>query len=276
MSGLRLCTKTVSKPYYIEELNINLYSVEEMAYYLYNNVYLVNREFFDERLTEYIREEYNMPELAEQIEKGLKFGDTYAELVMMVVKASGYYDKDEIDELQYILEKIGNKSVDERMILRAELLMKKGKYSKAHDILKKIMKKNSRRVNTELMPGVWESLGMICVRRFDYNSAAECFEKSIEFDMKEDVAEKLVMTYILSDRMDDAAKTAQKAGISDENFERIRIRIKECREEIKSDEEYRKLSDTVKYNGSTNIEEFYAGFKGVINTWKQEYREEMA
>lgn len=276
MSGLRLCTKTVSKPYYIEELNINLYSVEEMAYYLYNNVYLVNREFFDERLTEYIREEYNMPELAEQIEKGLKFGDTYAELVMMVVKASGYYDKDEIDELQYILEKIGNKSVDERMILRAELLMKKGKYSKAHDILKKIMKKNSRRVNTELMPGVWESLGMICVRRFDYNSAAECFEKSIEFDMKEDVAEKLVMTYILSDRMDDAAKTAQKAGISDENFERIRIRIKECREEIKSDEEYRKLSDTVKYNGSTNIEEFYAGVNGVINTWKQEYREEMA
>lgn len=200
MSGLRLCTKTVSKPYYIEELNINLYSVEEMAYYLYNNVYLVNREFFDDRLTEYIRDEYNMPELAEQIEKGIKFGDTYAELVMMVVKASGYYDKDEIDELQYVLEKIGNKSVDERMILRAGLLMKKGKYSKAYDILKKIMKKNSRRVNTELMSGVWESLGMICVRRFEYNSASECFENSIELDMREDVAEKLIMTYILSDR----------------------------------------------------------------------------
>lgn len=276
MSGLKLCMGMVAKPYYVEEMDINLYSIEEMAYYLYNNVYIVNRDFFNEKLTTYLREEYNMPELADRIEKAIKYGDSYAELVMILVSASGYYDRDELLELQYILERIGDKSVDERMLLKAEMFVKKGKYSKAYDIYKKIIKRNSRCADKKIMPQLWKSMGIIYIRRFDYKGAAVCFEKSLGFENNEDTVEKLIMAYMLCDRTECASRAAQKYNVSDENYERIRIRIKECRQEIKSGEKYKELAGKVRYDGRTNLEEFYSGVSEIINKWKEEYREEMA
>lgn len=276
MSGLRLCSKMTQQPYYIEQLDINIYSIEEMAYYLYNNVYLVDRSFFNTNLINYIRNECVMPELAGRIEKGLKFGETYAGLVMMVAEASGYYDREELDELEYILDKIGNKPVDERMALRAEIFMKKGKYSKAQEIYKKLMVKYSRHINMEIMPRVWKNLGVISVKRFDYKEAVRCFEMSLELAEDEDALEKLVMAHILGGNPDKASMAAQKGGMTDEKLERIRIRINEMRDEIRADGGYRKLSEQLHYDGSQELEEFYAGVRKIVNRWKEEYREEMA
>ena len=43
MSGYILCqVKKAEKPFYIENISTNIYSIEELCYYLYNNLYLVD------------------------------------------------------------------------------------------------------------------------------------------------------------------------------------------------------------------------------------------
>ncbi|MFQ6932201.1 MAG: hypothetical protein ACLRR3_14785 [Eubacterium sp.] len=38
------------KPYYIKEINKNIYSIEELSYYLYNYLYLIDDQFFSDEL----------------------------------------------------------------------------------------------------------------------------------------------------------------------------------------------------------------------------------
>ena len=51
MSGYILCqTKKAEIPYYIENISTNVYSLEELCYYFYHNLYLVDETILNERL----------------------------------------------------------------------------------------------------------------------------------------------------------------------------------------------------------------------------------
>ena len=45
MNYIRLCTMHSDKPYFIKEVNKNIYSIEEISYYLYNYLYLIDDKF---------------------------------------------------------------------------------------------------------------------------------------------------------------------------------------------------------------------------------------
>lgn len=43
MSGYILCPdKKAQRPYFIENISMNIYSIEELCYYLYHNLYLAD------------------------------------------------------------------------------------------------------------------------------------------------------------------------------------------------------------------------------------------
>ena len=64
MSGLILCNDTkVKNPFPVAELGISLYSAEELAYYIYNYVFLLEADFISEPLLYFIGTELAMPRL---------------------------------------------------------------------------------------------------------------------------------------------------------------------------------------------------------------------
>ena len=54
MSGLILCSRKSDIPYKIPDASINIYSIEELSYYLYNNAYFLDENFFSDELIDYI------------------------------------------------------------------------------------------------------------------------------------------------------------------------------------------------------------------------------
>ena len=68
MSGMILCRSEYSKvPYYIEGVDVNVYSIEEISYFLYNDIYLVGADFFCEDLFVFIERNIKEPELAQRL-----------------------------------------------------------------------------------------------------------------------------------------------------------------------------------------------------------------
>ena len=61
-------------PLFVEQAGVDLYSLEELSYFLYHNICLVDRHFFDERLVRWLREEAGCKELAERLERGISSG----------------------------------------------------------------------------------------------------------------------------------------------------------------------------------------------------------
>ena len=57
MSGLILCReKTVTHPYYVKELGIHLYTGEELSYFICHNILLIDEDFVDERLFDFLEQ----------------------------------------------------------------------------------------------------------------------------------------------------------------------------------------------------------------------------
>ena len=53
MGAVMICRdEPVKTPYYIESMGIRLYSMEELAFFLYENVYLADRQMLGKRLWE--------------------------------------------------------------------------------------------------------------------------------------------------------------------------------------------------------------------------------
>ena len=77
MSGYILCqTKKADKPFFVESINTNIYSLEELCYFLYHNLYLVDSSIINEiinntNLSETERQSavQSMVEMTELVEK---------------------------------------------------------------------------------------------------------------------------------------------------------------------------------------------------------------
>ena len=61
MGELILCRGPITAtPYYIEEKALNVYSLEELSYYIYNNLYLINPGFMNNDLIHWIGNEWRV------------------------------------------------------------------------------------------------------------------------------------------------------------------------------------------------------------------------
>ena len=61
MSGYILCqVKRARLPYYIENISTNIYSIEELCFYLYHNIYLLDSTILNEELCFWIRDELGL------------------------------------------------------------------------------------------------------------------------------------------------------------------------------------------------------------------------
>ena len=70
MSGYILCqTKKAQHPYFIENISMNIYSIEELCYYLYHNLYLADHTVFNEELCNWLRDELELVHLAAKLKR---------------------------------------------------------------------------------------------------------------------------------------------------------------------------------------------------------------
>ena len=75
MGELLFCSRELASiPYYIDTISLNVYSLEEICYYLKHNIELVEPEFMDAELCEWIRQELKMNSLADKLSRIIQEG----------------------------------------------------------------------------------------------------------------------------------------------------------------------------------------------------------
>lgn len=124
-----LCKGQVAKePYLVPISDVPVYSLEELCYYIYNNIYTVTEEFFDERLSIWLREEVHLDSLAKKMRKLVDQGNDLKDLVVTLLCACDYYRENEIIHLVTIMEKIAHLPAYKRCRMRADNYLKGRKY----------------------------------------------------------------------------------------------------------------------------------------------------
>ena len=75
MALVTICKYRRAKtPYFLEQAGLNMYSLEELAWFLYHNICLAEPQMFDDRLCRWLEEEIGSSELARRIRNGKESG----------------------------------------------------------------------------------------------------------------------------------------------------------------------------------------------------------
>ncbi len=180
MGELILCRQSIAaNPFFLEDAAINIYSLEELSYYIQNNIYLLNAEFISIDLCNWIGRELGQKELQKQLLDAIKEKAPLHVFVGQILTYNGYLTNMEIRQILETIASFENKSPAECQKMRADRLMDKEKLVDAiyeyESMLDDAFLKNAPQ---EFRGDIWHNLGSAYARLFFFDEAAMCFENA--------------------------------------------------------------------------------------------------
>ena len=129
MGQLLFCSHALAKkPYDIESASLNIYSLEEMSYYLIHNAEFVEMDFVGRTFCDWVRTEIKEEGLACKLEDALEQGVPSYEFARILLEETGYATEAEQQAAMEIFRQLEEKDELSRHKLRADRLLRRGKY----------------------------------------------------------------------------------------------------------------------------------------------------
>ena len=179
MSTLIYCANSMAAtPYYIDEVSLNVYSLEELSYYMLNNVYLLSTKLMNAELCNWIGRELKQPKLANELQTMVLNNSPLHIFVGHILSANGYASNKEIKDALAIIATFENKSEAERKKLRADRLMAGGKLVDAIYEYETLLSDDIAKTMPKTVEGdVYHNLGCAFAKLFFFEEACRCFDE---------------------------------------------------------------------------------------------------
>ncbi|MDO5135343.1 MAG: hypothetical protein Q4D55_04755 [Eubacteriales bacterium] len=197
MSGYILCQqKKAEQPYFIENISTNIYSMEELCYYLYHNLYLVDRTILEEGLCSWLEKELELPKLAAKLRPHLGKFASAEDVLYPVFKEINYLTYEELKWLNAQLAKMETESPLLRQKKKGDALMENGMLVSAIHVYEGLLKEEGLEEAHEGLTGLlWHNLGCAYSYLFQMEKAAECFWEAWEQSEAEEELEAYLLAF---------------------------------------------------------------------------------
>ena len=216
MSGYILCqTKRAKLPYFIENISTNVYSIEELCYYLYHNLYLIDQTIMNEGLCSWIQEELELPALAAKLRSKISKFASAEDIVYPVFKEINYLTYEELKELNVRLQK-------------TDALMENEMYVHAIQVYQNLLEREDlEEIREGMTEKVYHNLGCAYSYLFQMEKATEYFRKAYEGSRSREALEAYLIAFGMTRTSSEYEKMAKSIGTEKEVLQNIRERLQE-------------------------------------------------
>lgn len=196
MSGYILCqTKKAERPYFIENISTNIYSIEELCYYLYHDLYLADQTILNTELCTWIAEELELPKLAAKLRAKLEPVGNIEDFLYPIFKEINYLAYEELRAFHNKIAAFHQESQPLRQKKKGDALVENGMYVNAIRVYQQILdKRESSAERTGFFAEVSYNLGCAYAYLFQMEKAMECFWAAYE----EEKSVKMLKAYLLA------------------------------------------------------------------------------
>lgn len=183
-------------PYYFNVSGMKVYSVEELCYYIYENIYAVNLDTFGEDFFYWLETKMNEPVLSKGMKNLIKAGGTIKEVVRYVMNFVDYYHQDELKSLIGVMDEISRQNPTESRKLAADNYMRYCRYMEAVrsycDVIYDMEHEAADDVTRDFKGNTWHNLGVCYTRLMNFKSARDCFKKAWRLNQNEESLKSLL------------------------------------------------------------------------------------
>ena len=183
-----------SCPLYVEALELNLYSKEELSYFLQKFLYLTDEAFFNSDLLRFLREELKRPDLSERVLSGIERRENPVLLAGELGLALGELSEAEKGQIKKEMAQYQKLSADGKKKAQADLLYKNKKYEKAEKIYQELVKEQEQgksKLTETQMGEICYHMGRIYLLFFDWKPAGAALLQACRFSGSEEILHQL-------------------------------------------------------------------------------------
>ena len=182
MSSLILCHKKRAKSAYeIVRIHRRIYTIEELAYYLCNHLYLIDYTIMNVQLCDWLDEELELSDLAQNLRMLLEENATMQQFVMTILEYSSIYSEGELGRIRGILDQLKNQRPVEKQKYKADNLLESGSVKSAIMAYQEIIRgEKDETLDGKFYGKVYACLGAAYGRLFLYKEAAKMYETAFQ------------------------------------------------------------------------------------------------
>lgn len=272
MGKLILCSssKTVN-PYKISVSGINIYSIEELCYYIYHNIYEITPEYFDSRLVNWLRDELGMKVIADKLDTMLEIGSNIKDIVISILCSCDYYDEEEIKALLGVMNDIENLPYHGRQKRKADMYLQYGRYTLAKKEYDRIIGGGyAVNLTPEEYGDILHNHSMACFYLGMYPDALMDMKDAYSRNNDSRSLRQYLYMLLLCNETETFAREILNYGIDEQVSEGIITLYNNARARAGHSAEYERLCSVRKYSVGAELENYASG---MIDKWKQQYRE---
>lgn len=234
MAGYRLCQiKLAETPYYIENISTNIYSLEELCYYIYHNIFLLDATIINEGLCEWLRDELGLKKLYTSLCKELEEGHSLGDFVLPIFKEMNYLTHQEFKEFHNQLARLEHEPQIGREKLKADYLVENHKYVNGIKYYKAILAQaRGSRLGGQFIGEVHYNMGCAYMHMFQYEEALDCFARAYECLPEVHILKAYLTCCYITKPYARYQELAKQLQVSDEIQSAVEERVQKVRESI--------------------------------------------
>lgn len=274
MGNLLLCNQQIAAmPYYMEGISVNLYSMEELCYFIANNTYLLEREFMCEDLCTWIEKELKMVELSDKLRECLTVNGALSDFVSEILKSCAYCTKDQIENICSLIHEMEEKTDFECNKIRADRLMEREKYlSSIYEYKRLLESEDAQKENPMVVGNIWHNLGTAYARLFLFQEAISCYQKAYEKNKNEESLREELFAYRCLHDEAGFIKLARENQLDDRAMQEIRSELTSISRSEEVLEFESRLEKTAELLEDGKRAQFQNEINSMILKWKEDYR----
>lgn len=278
MSGLILCRgKHAQNPYHFELTDTDVYTIEELCFYIYNNIYAITEEIFDEKLVTWLKEEIDMDEIAMKLSSMIKNHNNLKDIVVSILCSADYYCEEEIVRVIDTIDAIYGLPDGLKRKIKADNYLKYGYYPQALSEYESILKSDDAR---QLSPGAYGSIlhnmGIVHLHITGYKTAADCFKEAYSKNGEKQSLMQYLYTLKLGGMDEEFDYELGHFNVSTQLLSEISNNYVFALDEAKLSDGYEKINKIEHLKKCGKLSEYYRQLDSYTEKMKNDYREKRA
>ena len=271
MGRFILCASRVAKkPYVFPVSDTRLYSIEELCFYIYNNIYEVSADSFDETLVNWLREEIGLNVIADKLQNLISIHGSLRDIVVTILCGCDYYSEAEIKALVVVMSEIESLSRNGRKKKQADAYLKYGKYVPAKRCYDTILSGGQMVGLSDTEKGdLLHNRSIACFYMGEYREACMGFKKAFEYNKNEESRRHHLLALLINNDQGTFDIEVANYGLSDEDAQALVAEMSEAYMQANESEKFKEAEKYRLYAGKEEAEKYAAG---MIEEWKKQIR----